>query len=1053
MSRQMIQIITPSLYALSGLCVYASLIHFSAGFSRPCNPAQIAFGLASLAVSLVAVFECQSLKAANLDECIRALKWSLGFSIVFFIIFLWFIALFSNSRPRWFLKGLVLLYVLLLWTNASQPFGLLYGQIDGFKILHTEWGETVMLVAGRPGPWVYGAIGTVLAGFGYVLCALSGFYRQSGNRNLLGMIAAVGFFMMFLTEGILARLFAIDFVPLRSYGYLGLIIAMSLILNREYFQHLRENEEKLRGLYELSPLGIALTDMKGRYIEFNEAFLRICGYSADELKELDYWTLTPQEYEPQEAEQLESLFRVGYYGPYEKEYRNKQGQRIPLRLNGMLVSGPHGQRYIWSIVEDISKWRQALKALSESEERYRLIVETSSEGICSIDKHFRTVFVNSAMASMLGYTPEQMLGRLMEEFVFEADIPHFRREMQLRSRGESTYYELRLRCRDGKIRWCLIAGSALADGDGNFAGAFAMFTDITDRKLAAEEMELAALVYQASSQAMMITDADNRIMTVNPSFTEITGYGFEDVLGKQPNFLFAVFHDGTSVWEMDGPVSAAGKWQGEVWSRRKDGEIYPARLIANTICWDDGSSCRRVVLFSDITEEKKSEELIWRQANFDFLTNLPNRRMVHDRLKAKIKRARRDNKRFAVLLIDLDRFKDVNDTLGHEVGDSLLQEAAERMAECVRESDITGRLGGDEFILVLEDFQDISNVGRVANALLDKLAMPYRLRSELAYVSASIGITIYPDDAQDVTTLLKNADQAMYAAKRQGRNRFHYYTPAMQEESNARMRLTNDLYGALANDQFILHYQPIVDLETGAIHKAEALIRWQHPQQGLVSPSDFIPIAEDNGQIVGIGNWVCRQAIAQVTRWRALHHPAFQISVNMSPAQFRASADSRISCFSALAEVNLPGQSIVVEITENLLMEAREEITSQLLVFRDMGIQVALDDFGTGYSSLSYLKKFDIDYLKIDQSFVRNLASGASDLALCEAMIGMAHKLGIQVIAEGIETQEQYAILKAMGCDYGQGYFFSKPLPADRFEVLLANPSAACPAVSEPTVS
>ncbi|MBL1263743.1 sensor domain-containing protein [Methylomicrobium sp. RS1] len=1049
----MIQIITPSLYVLSGLCIYAGLIHFSVGFSRPFNSAQIAFGSASLAVSLVALFECQSLKAENLDECITALKWSLGLSIVFFIIFLWFIALFSKSRPLRFLKGLTLLYVLLLWVNVSQPFGLLYDRLDGFKTVHSRWGEAVTLVVGQPGRWFYFALVTVMANFGYVLYALSDFYRHSGHRNLLGMIVAVGFFMMFLIEGLLVRLFAIDFVPLRSYGYLGLMIAMSLILNREYSQHLKENEEKLRGLYELSPLGIALTDMKGRFIEFNEAFRRICGYSADELKNLDYWALTPQEYESQEAEQLESLLRVGYYGPYEKEYRNKSGQRIPLRLNGMLVSGPHGQRYIWSIMEDISKWRQALKALSESEERYRLIVETSNEGICSIDKRFRIVFVNSAMALMLGYAPEQMLGRLLEEFVFEADIPHFRREMQQRSRGESTYYELRLRRRDGKIRWCSIAGSALTDSDGSFAGAFAMFTDITDRRLAAEEMELAALVYQASSQAMMVTDADNLIITVNPAFTEITGYGFEEVLGKQPNFLFSVSHDGTSAREMDWSISTSGKWQGEVWSRRKGGEIYPARLIADTICRDEGSTYRRVALFSDITEEKKSEELIWRQANFDFLTNLPNRRMVHDRLMEEIKRARRDNKRFAVLLIDLDRFKDVNDTLGHEVGDSLLQEAAERMTECVRESDITGRLGGDEFIIVLDDLQDVGNVGRVANGLLDKLAMPYRLKNELAYVSASIGITFYPDDARDITTLLKNADQAMYAAKRQGRNRFHYYTPAMQEESSARMRLTNDLYSALANDQFILHYQPIVDLETGAIHKAEALIRWQHPQRGLVSPSDFIPIAEDTGQIIGIGNWVCRQAAAQVARWRAIHHPAFQVSVNMSPAQFRANADSRIPCFNALAEADLSGQSLVVEITENLLMEAREEISSQLLVFRDMGIQVALDDFGTGYSSLSYLKKFDIDYLKIDQSFVRNLAAGASDLALCEAMIGMAHKLGIQVIAEGIETQDQYEILKEMGCDYGQGYFFSKPLPADRFDALLAKHSALRPAVSEVTLS
>jgi diguanylate cyclase (GGDEF)-like protein/PAS domain S-box-containing protein len=1038
----MAEIVIPSLYFLTGICAYTSFIHLSAGLHRPFNRTRLLFGLMSLAVSLLAVFDCLSLRAKDLDEFIVALKWSLDFAIIFFAIFLWFIALFSKKYSLSFLIGMSVLDGLLLLVNIFQPYSLQYDYIGSLKTITLPWGETITLAVGNISGWFLLGLVMVSVSFIYVILTLVRFYRQSGNRYVLGMIAAVGFLMICIIEGILVRLSIIEFVHLGPYGFLGAIMVMNQMINHEYHQRLSQNEEKLRGLYELSPLGIALTDMSGHYIEFNQAFSRICGYSADELKNLDYWTLTPKEYESQESTQLDSLKRNGYYGPYEKEYRKKNGQRIPLRLNGMLVTGSDGQSYIWSIVEDVSKWKQTLQALTESEERYRLIVETSNEGIWSIDKTLRTRFVNSAMAQMLGYTPEQMLGRLIEEFVFEEDISTHRRQMEQRRQGESSHYEQRFRRKDGSVCWCSINGTALKDSHGHFAGAFAMFTNITDSKVAKDEMELAALVYQASSQAMMVTDDDNRIITVNPAFTLITGYGAKEVLGKNPNFLRSSLQDNTfdqGMWES---INTIGKWQGEILSRRKNGEEYLERLTINTIFCDDGSAYRRVALFSDITEEKKNEELVWRQANYDFLTGLPNRRMVHDRLKEEIKRSRRAEKPFAILLIDLDRFKEVNDSLGHEVGDNVLKEAAERMVHCVREADFIGRLGGDEFILILDYVQDITSIGGIANSLLDKLATPYQLGDELAYLSASIGITIYPDDAKDITSLLKNADQAMYAAKRQGRNRFHYYTPTMQEAANTRMRITRELFSALAENQFTVYYQPIVQLTTGAIHKAEALIRWRHPKLGLVSPADFIPIAEDTGQIIAIGDWVFRQAALQVARCRALHHPDFQISVNKSPVQFRAVSDSQIPCFDYLTETGMPGQSNVVEITEGLLMEAREEISSKLLAFRDNGIQVALDDFGTGYSSLAYLKKFDIDYLKIDQSFVRNLTFGSSDMVLCEAMIEMAHKLGIKVIAEGVETQDQCDFLKQMGCDYGQGYLFSKPIPADELDEMLIKQAA-----------
>jgi diguanylate cyclase (GGDEF)-like protein len=439
----------------------------------------------------------------------------------------------------------------------------------------------------------------------------------------------------------------------------------------------------------------------------------------------------------------------------------------------------------------------------------------------------------------------------------------------------------------------------------------------------------------------------------------------------------------------------------------------------------------------DVTERKEAEQIIWQQANFDPLTDLPNRRMMHDRLDLEIKKAHRSNHSVALLFIDLDHFKEVNDTMGHAIGDILLQEASRRLRSCVRETDTVARLGGDEFTIILGEVDDMKNVERISQDVLQNLAMPFKLGTEISYISASIGVTIYPDDATDAEALLKNADQAMYAAKNQGRNRYHYFTQSMQKTAQSRMRLTNDLRDALINHQFMVYYQPIVDLQSNDIFKAEALVRWQHPKRGLVGPAEFIPIAEETGLIVDIGAWVFRQAAHQVKRWRNSHHPEFQISVNKSPVQFHNQDNSHPSWVIQLGSLDLPGQAIIVEITEGLLLDTGTHVTDRLQEFRDGGIQVSLDDFGTGYSSLSYLNKFNIDFLKIDQSFVRNLAAGSSNMALCEAIIVMAHKLGMKVVAEGIESKQQRDLLTAAGCDYGQGYLFSKPVPALEFEELL----------------
>ncbi|HEX5538504.1 MAG TPA: EAL domain-containing protein, partial [Methylophilaceae bacterium] len=433
-------------------------------------------------------------------------------------------------------------------------------------------------------------------------------------------------------------------------------------------------------------------------------------------------------------------------------------------------------------------------------------------------------------------------------------------------------------------------------------------------------------------------------------------------------------------------------------------------------------------LNKEIVQRKKmSQELIWRQANFDSLTQLPNRHMFHERLTHELQRSDRTGMPLALLFLDLDHFKEVNDSLGHGMGDILLVEAANRLKSCVRAIDTVARLGGDEFIVILSAMQESADVEVAAQKILSRMAEPFQLHNEMVYISASIGITMYPEDATDAEILLKNADQAMYAAKSLGRNCLHYFTYAIQEAAKTKRHIANELRVAVAEQQFHLLYQPIVELASGNIHKAEALIRWRHPERGLINPGQFISVAEATGLIIPIGNWIFYEVAAQVAKWRALLHPDFQISVNTSPIQFKNNENFQ-DWIEHMQGLGLPGQNIVIEITEGLLLEKNTAVKFQLSEFRNAGIQIAIDDFGTGYSSLSYLKKFDVDYVKIDRSFISNLTGESDDMALCEAIISMAHKLDLKVVAEGIETAEQQSLLIKAGCDYGQGYFFAQPL-------------------------
>ncbi|WP_104656097.1 bifunctional diguanylate cyclase/phosphodiesterase [Ralstonia insidiosa] len=557
---------------------------------------------------------------------------------------------------------------------------------------------------------------------------------------------------------------------------------------------------------------------------------------------------------------------------------------------------------------------------------------------------------------------------------------------------------------------------------------------MAERKRHLEEMRMASLVYASSSEAMMVTTLDGEVVDINPAFTVTTGYSAQEFKGQSSDAIRSECNEGAVVDAMRTAVADKGTWSGEYLIRRKDGSEFPALLTIDTFAGSALGEPRRVALIHDMTEKKRAEEVIWRQANFDALTDLPNRHLFYDRLRQEIARARQSHSQVALLFIDLDRFKEVNDTLGHDQGDILLKEIARRISAIVRGTDTVARLGGDEFTIILPDLSDAGAAAPIIRALLARIASPLRLGQESVEVSASIGLALYPRDADSAETLLVRADQAMFAAKSAGRNQWAVFTPALQRAEQERLRITSDLRVALQQDQLAVHYQPIVDMQTGKVRKAEALIRWTHPARGEIDPADFIPVAEDSGLIVEIGKWVLNQALDQLMHWHATLDNALQVSVNKSPIEFRVNATGDQSWPKVVMRRGIPPHSLVVEITEGSLMADNADVVEHLNDFRRAGIDIALDDFGTGYSSLSYLKRFDIDYIKIDQSFVRSLAHDPKDIALCSAIVSMAHALRIKVIAEGIETEEQRAILMAAGCDYGQGHLFCPPVPPAAFE-------------------
>ena len=550
------------------------------------------------------------------------------------------------------------------------------------------------------------------------------------------------------------------------------------------------------------------------------------------------------------------------------------------------------------------------------------------------------------------------------------------------------------------------------------------------RRQTEASLRLIQAAYEQSHEGVVITRTDGTILTVNPATSLISGYSPEELLGANMRLVKSGRHDAAFYRDLFKKVASDGYWQGEIWNRRKSGEIYPQWMTITAVKSDLGRTTHYVGSFADISVIKQSERKLHHIAHHDALTDLPNRLLLTGRLEHAVGRIKREGGYGAALMVDLDHFRTVNDSLGHAAGDELLQIAVTRMLGRIRQCDMLARIGGDEFMVVLEDLDTPLHAGTVAKALIEELSQPFILSSGLdVCVGASVGVCIVPDDATEPAQILRNADAALHQAKTAGRATYRFYTPAFTHLANERLDLDSRLRKALSHQEFVLHYQPLVDMAGRHIEGVEALIRWIDPVEGMISPGRFIPLAEETGLIVEIGSWVLRTACQQMKLWLDAKSPIEMIAVNLSPRQFRH-PDLVGLVRDTLAETGLPAHLLELEITEGALIDDADDAVEKLTQLKALGLRLAIDDFGTGYSSLAYLKRFPVDKLKVDQAFVRGIPTNRTDCEIVAAVIALGKALGLEVLAEGIESEEQYGYLMALGCDTAQGYLLGRPVPA-----------------------
>jgi diguanylate cyclase (GGDEF)-like protein/PAS domain S-box-containing protein len=685
-------------------------------------------------------------------------------------------------------------------------------------------------------------------------------------------------------------------------------------------------------------------------------------------------------------------------------------------------------------LEKEERRRAAEDALRESEEKYRLLFSNEQDAIVVFDADTTSIVeTNEAFLRLSGYSEDD--SRKLHIGDLSSDMEASNRSIRtVREQGVDRVDARRLRRKDGTEILIEIGLNSFVWRGRRLVSA--ILRDITERKKAEESALLWSKVLEDSAEGIMITDADRKILTVNKAFTTLTGYTPEEVIGGDPKILSSGRHDAAFFHVMWRTIRLSDRWQGEIWNRRKNGEVYLEWLSVTAVRNAEGVLTHYVGIFSDITERKESADRIEFLASHDSLTALPNRLLMNDLVRQSVAAARRKGSMLALLFLDLDRFKTINDSLGHSIGDDLLQHVAVRLTDSVREGDTVARLGGDEFLIMLPELSRSQDAAVVAEKIVAAMRAHIVIEEHELGITASIGISVYPHDGADVSALIKNADAAMYHAKERGRNNYQFFTPDMNARAFEALSMEMSLRGALERDEFTLHYQPQVQTDTGLLIGAEALIRWQHRDLGSVPPSRFIPIAEEHGLIVPIGEWVLRVACRQVRQWLDEGLPAVPVAVNMSAVQFRQS-DLAARVAAILEESGVAPRYLELELTESILMRDAEQAIAVLLELSNMGVSLSIDDFGTGYSSLSYLRRFPIHKLKIDQSFVSDIPENLDAAAIATAIIGMGRSLKLRVVAEGVETEQQLTFLRGQQCDELQGYYIGRPMETDRFSALL----------------
>ncbi len=685
---------------------------------------------------------------------------------------------------------------------------------------------------------------------------------------------------------------------------------------------------------------------------------------------------------------------------------------------------------------DITERKREESALLQVGGNFRQLFDKSADAIVLL-RDERMADVNPAAVALFHCAqPAHMLGQRLVDFSpalqpggAASEATQARMAMQAHQQGNCRYDWHYATC-DGRLFWAeVLLTSVTLDHDYVF---YAVIRDISARKLAERSLHLAAQVYENSRDAILVTDQHRQVIAINRAYTAVTGFEAADMLGA---VVGARGLDHALLERVWAELGATDHWQGEIAAQRKNGEAYPGWLALTAIRDAGGNIGNYMGILSDITERKKAEALTRHQAEHDFLTDLPNRVLLFDRLSLALVAARRHHSMLAILFLDLDHFKNINDTMGHQVGDLLLQEVARRLIKCVRAVDTVSRQGGDEFVIILADIGDVDHAAHVAASVLHAVTQAYRLDQHTFHVSASIGVSVYPNDGIDIDSLIKNADLAMYHAKESGRNSFQFFNPEMNAQIVERVTFENALRQALARHEFILEYQPEIDIRSGAMVGVEALIRWQHPQLGLLKPERFIRVAEECGLMIPIGDWVLHQACRQAGVWRDAGFPMV-VSVNLSAAQF-AQKNLPRSVKSALAGAGLAPALLELEVTEAIIMKGGAAVQTALGELRGLGLRMTIDDFGTGYSRLGVLKNYPIDKLKIDQSFMADITNNPDDAAVITTIIAMARGLKMRVIAEGVETADQLDFLRRQGCDEYQGFYASSAVMADQLGKLL----------------